>query len=106
MTEPLDPETKRLRKISPGELADEVGQLKAAIAALEAKLGAYKDEGVRRELREAEGTLFRITLAPPTQQARVDTKTLRLVMGDPFVDHFSRQVDLDWSLRCFARKAA
>jgi ribosomal protein L29 len=106
MTEKLDPETKRLRKLSPGELADEVGGIKAEIADLEAQLDAHKAEAVRRELREAEGKLFRVTLSPPSSQLRVDSALLRQVMGEAFVDHFSRIVPLDWVMRCFGRKAA
>jgi hypothetical protein len=106
MTEKLDPETKRLRKLSPGELADEVGSIKAEIADLEVRLDAHKAEAVRRDLREAGGKLFRVTLSPPSNQARVDSALLRQVMGEAFVDHFSRIVALDWVLRCFGRKAA
>ena len=58
MTEKLDPETKRLRKLSDGELADEVGTL-------EARHDVLKAEAIRRELkppaqhdRGARGTMF------------------------------------------------
>jgi hypothetical protein len=56
MTEPLDPELKRVRKLTPGELADEVGAVKAQISDLEAKLDGYKAEGVRRGLLEADAS--------------------------------------------------
>jgi hypothetical protein len=103
MTEPLDPEVKRLRRLTPGELADEVGGLKAQIADLETALLHHKVEAIRRGLDVADGQMFHITLTPPTQQLRVDGKTLRRVMGDPFVDHFSKACDTDWVMRCFAR---
>jgi hypothetical protein len=48
MTEKLEPEAKRLRKLSPGELADEIG-------ALEARHDVLKAEAIRRELHRAEG---------------------------------------------------
>jgi hypothetical protein len=48
MAEKLDPEAKRLRHISPRDLAD-------AIGALEARVEALKAEAIRRELRRAEG---------------------------------------------------
>ena len=48
MTEKLEPEAKRLRKLSPGELANEIG-------ALEARHDVLKAEAIRRELRRAEG---------------------------------------------------
>ena len=104
MTKPLDAETKRLHGLSPGELADEVGAVKAQIAAREDRIEVLKAEAVRRGLTEADGELFRITLSAPTFQFRIDSKLLRQVMGDPFADHFSRTVQLDWALRCVARK--
>jgi hypothetical protein len=103
MTEPLDPETKRLRRLTPGELADEVGGLKARIADLEVALLHRKVEAIRRGLEVADGQLFHLTLTPPTQQLRIDGKTLRRVMGDAFADHFSKACELDWVMRCFAR---
>jgi hypothetical protein len=106
MTRPLDPETKRLHGLSHGELADEVGAVKAQISDREGRLEALKAEAVRRGLREADGQLFRITLSEPTTGQRLDGKLLREVFGDSFVDHFSRQVPLDWAMRCVARKAA
>jgi hypothetical protein len=106
MTEPLDPEIKRLRKLSAGDIADEVGALKAQLAALDERLDAYKAEGIRRELREAEGKLFRLTFTEPGQCQTIDGQLLRRVMGEAFVDHFSRVFATDWIMRCSARKAA
>jgi hypothetical protein len=106
LTKPLAPETKRLRGLSAGELADAVGAVKAKISDLEAELDTLKAEAVRRDLREAEGKLFRVTLSPPGSHLRIDGTLLRRVFGDPFVDHFSRAVLTDWMMRCFARKAA
>jgi hypothetical protein len=57
MPEKLDPEAKRLRNISPGELAD-------AIGALEARVEVLKAEAIRRDLRRAEGEAYRIVLTP------------------------------------------
>jgi hypothetical protein len=51
-----DPEAKRLRHVSSGELAD-------AIGALEARVEVLKAEAIRRELRRAEGEAYRIVLA-------------------------------------------
>jgi hypothetical protein len=103
VTEPLDPETKRLRRLTPGELADEVGKLKAVIADLELGLDRHKAEGVRRGLEVADGDLFHLTLTPPGTSRRLDTRTLLAVFGDAFVNHFSRDVATDWVMRCFAR---
>jgi hypothetical protein len=106
MTEPLDPEIKRLRRLSAGDIADEVGTVKAQIADLEARLDCYKAEGIRRELAEAEGKLFRLTFTQPGTRQLIDGVLLRRVMGDPFVDHFTRTAPTDWIMRCSARKAA
>jgi hypothetical protein len=57
MPEKLDPEAKRLRNISSGELAD-------AIGALEARVEVLKAEAIRRELHRAEGENYRFRLAP------------------------------------------
>jgi hypothetical protein len=54
----LSLEGRRLRKLTDGELADEVGTL-------EARIDALKAEAIRREIRRAEGEDFRITLTPP-----------------------------------------
>jgi hypothetical protein len=62
MTEPLDPEIKRLRQLKPGELADEVGGIKAQIADLEAARVQRKVEVVRRGLDAADGQLFHPTM--------------------------------------------
>jgi hypothetical protein len=70
------------------------------------RIESYKAEGVRRGLSEADGKLFRLAFSPPTAQLRLDGKLLRAVFGDPFVDHFSRAVAIDWVMRCSARKAA
>lgn len=106
MTEPLDPETKRLRRLSPGELADDVGGPKAQIADLERALEQRKAEGIRRGLAEAEGALFRLTLTPPGTSRRLDPRTLSAVFGDAFVNHFSRDVATDWIMRCSGRPKA
>ena len=63
MAEKLDPEAKRLRNISAGDLAD-------AIGALEARVEVLKAEAIRRELHRAEGEAYRIVLTPPTTDAR------------------------------------
>ena len=63
MAEKLDHEAKRLRNVSPGELAD-------AIGALEARVEVLKAEAIRRELRRVEGEAYRIVLTPPGTQQR------------------------------------
>src|SRR5262244_660122 len=106
MTEALAPEIKRLRKLTPAALADEVGQLKARIAALDEQLEGYKAEGIRRGLEEIDGTLFRLTFSPPGSRFVTDSVLLRSVMGDAFANHFTRAIETGWVMRCVARTAA
>jgi hypothetical protein len=58
-----------LRKLSPGDLADEIG-------VLEARIDALKGEAIRRELHRAEGQAFKITLTPPGTSQRTDKAVL------------------------------
>ena len=106
MTAPLDAATKRLRGLSPGQLADEVGAAKAAIADANEVIEALKGEAVRRGITEANGTLFRITLSPPSEQQRIDSKLLEAEMGRDFIDRFSKTINIDWQMRCSARIAS
>jgi hypothetical protein len=88
---------KRLRKLSPGELADEAGKLKSA-------LGAIKDEAVRRELRRAEGNFYRLTLSPPGRQTRLDRARLEADKGHELIAPYLYEADTDWVMRCVARR--
>jgi hypothetical protein len=72
--EKLDPEAKRLRKVSPAYLADQIG-------ALEARIEVFKAEAIRRELRRAEGEAYRIVLTPPGTSQRTDKPLLLKVLG-------------------------
>jgi hypothetical protein len=98
VTAKLDPETKRLRKLTDGALADEVGTLKASIAALE-------EEAIRRGLRRAEGEDFKITLTPPGTSQRTDKPLLLRVLGiteDEYTARFCHLVKIGWRLTCSA----
>jgi hypothetical protein len=100
MTERLDPETKRLRKLAPGELADEIG-------VLEARIEALKTEAIRRNLRHAEGQAFRIVLSPPGTQQRTYKPRLLQVLGitaEEFAARFCRSVQTGWRLTCTPRR--
>jgi hypothetical protein len=102
MTERLHPEEKRLRKLSAGELADEVGTLKTQIDALEG-------EAIRRGLRTAIGQHFRIALSPPGTQQRTDKPLLLRVLGidaAEFAARFCSTVNTGWRLTCTALKPA
>ena len=98
-----DPEAKRLRKLSPGDLADEIG-------VLEARIDALKAEAIRRELHRAEGQAFKITLTPPGTSQRTDKPLLLKVLGITAAEYASRftyPVQTGWRLTCTAlRKVA
>ena len=96
----LDPEAKRLRKLSPAELADEAGALKA-------KTERVKDEAIRRGLRKAEGQAWKLSLSPPGTSQRTDRARLLEVMGiseSDFELRFCNRVETDWSMRVTAKR--
>jgi hypothetical protein len=96
----LDIEVKRLRKLSPGALADEAGALKA-------KTEAIKDEAIRRGLRKAEGEFWKLALSPPGQSNRTDKSRLLAVLGiseSEYVARFCSPTQMDWRMTCTARK--
>jgi hypothetical protein len=96
---PLDPEVKRLRKLSPAALADEAGALKA-------KTEAIKDEAIRRGLKKA-GQFWKLALTPPGQSNRTDKSRLLMFLGmseSEYVMRFTSPTQTDWVMRCTARK--
>ena len=86
-----------LREMTPGQLADAAGKLKAA-------LGDIKDEAIRRELRRAEGNTFRLTLSPPSRQMRLDRARLEEEHGHELIAPFLYEADTDWVMRVSARR--
>ena len=103
MTTKLDPEAKRLRRLTDGQLVDEIGEL-------DERHEALKAEAIRRELRRAEGALFKITLTPPGTSQRTDKKKLLEVLGmseGEYSARFCYAVHTGWRLTCTAlRKLA
>jgi hypothetical protein len=103
MPEKLDADTKHLRKVPPGYLADQIG-------ALEARIEVLKAEAIRRELRRAEGEAYRIVLTPPGTSQRTDKPLLLKVLGITTAEYtarFCNPVHTGWRLTCTAlRKAA
>ncbi len=96
----LDPEVRRLRKLSPGALADEAGGLKA-------RTEAIKDEAIRRGLTKAEGQFWKLALTPPAISNRTDKSRLLAVLGiseSEYVTRFTSPTRTDWVMRCTARK--
>ena len=96
----LDPETKRLRRLWPGALADEALTLKK-------RIDAIKDEVIRRRLKTAEGEAGRITLSPPGSQDRTERELLLKVLEiteAEFIARFTRTVQTDWRLTIKPRR--
>ncbi len=97
---PLDPEIKRLKKLSPAALADEAGAMKA-------RTEAIKDEAIRRGLTKAEGQFWKLALTPPSISNRTDKARLLAVLGiseSEYVTRFTSPTRTDWTMRCTARK--
>jgi hypothetical protein len=97
---PLNPEIKRLRKLSPAALADESGAAKATTEAI-------KDEMIRRDLRRADGAFWKIALSPPSVSNRTDRARLLEALDitdEEFVVRFTSPTETDWRLTCTPRK--
>lgn len=97
---PLEPEARRVRKLSPGALADEAGAAKE-------KIEAIKNEAIRRGFRTVEGAAWRLSLSPPGVSNRTNKATLLAVLGiseSEFVTRFTSPTQTDWVMRCTARK--
>ena len=92
--------TKRLKRLSPADLADEAFVAKAWIDAI-------KREAVRRGLKTAEGEVGRFSLSPPSTQERSDRTALLQALDiseADFISRFCRQVKVDWRLTISSRK--
>jgi hypothetical protein len=97
----LNPDLRRLRKLSPGALADEAGALKAGLEAI-------KEEAIRRGIKKVEGELSKLSLSPPSEQNRTDKAGLLRVLGiteSEYVARFTSPVHIDWTMRITAKKA-
>ena len=95
---------RRLRALTPAQLADEVGELKAQIADHREMEEAVKAELIRRKLLAADGALFHVSLTPPATQDRFSAKALLEDKGQKFVDRYKRPVEIGWVMNCHPRK--
>jgi hypothetical protein len=79
-----------LRNLSANALVDQLGAVKAEIAAFEGREKALRDELLRRGLTEAEGAMFSAAI---TQAVRwtLDTKAVKVEMGATWWDARCRQ---------------
>ena len=97
---PIEPEARRVRKLSPRALADEAGTAKETIEAI-------KNEAIRRGFRKVEGERWKLSLSPPGEANRTDKSRLLEVLGiteSEFIARFCTQTTTDWVMRCTARK--
>jgi hypothetical protein len=83
------PSVSPLHNLSAGDLADELGALKADIADLKAREDALRAELINRGLPEAEGSLFRATVTEALRQS-LDTERVRNEMGTAWCDARSK----------------
>jgi hypothetical protein len=79
-----------LHNLPPAQLVDQLGAVKAEIAALEVREKALRDELLHRGITEAEGAMFSAAI---TQAVRwtLDTKAVKAEMGAPWWDARCRQ---------------
>lgn len=103
MAKGLSDDEKYWRGLKPGQLADAVGGIKAAIGALNDRIVNAKNEALRRGLKEADGELFRITLSEPGTAWRLDRKALEAA-HPKIVASFLAEEPTEPVLRCVARK--
>jgi hypothetical protein len=83
---PLSP----FHNISAGDLADQLGTLKADIAKLEVREKALRDELVRRGSPSIEGTVYSATITDAVRWT-LDIKALKAEMGAGWYDAHCRQ---------------
>ncbi|HTV90137.1 MAG TPA: hypothetical protein VME41_14075 [Stellaceae bacterium] len=76
--------------LSAGDLADQLGTVKAEIAALQSREKALRDELVRRGEREIEGANFSASIADAVRWT-LDTKAVQAEMGADWYDAHCRQ---------------
>ena len=60
---------------------------------------------MRRELRRAEGNLFRLSLSPPGRQTRLDRARLEADQGTDFLAPYLYEEDTSWVMRVNARRS-
>ena len=88
-----------------GELADRVGELKAAKADLDAYLERLKSLFVASGRDEAEGVLFRVVLGTESVATTVDRKAVERDMGESWIAKYLKFGKPSRSFNCYARTA-
>src|SRR6266550_9128555 len=82
------PILSEFHNLSAGDLADQLGTLKAEIADLEARKRTIAGELIRRSDGEVEGSFYRATISDAVRWT-LDAKAVRSEMGEPW-----------WNARC------
>lgn len=91
-----------LHNLSAGDIIDELGGIKAAMADLKSREDILKAQLIERGVKEAEGALFRATLSGAARWT-LDTDRVKREMGAAWFDARSK-VAMVTSLRVSARK--
>jgi hypothetical protein len=87
------------------ELADRVGELKAAKSDLDAYLERLKALFIASGRDEAEGVLFRVVLSAESVATTVDRKAIEAAMGESSLARFLKFGKPSRSFNCYARTA-
>ena len=87
------------------ELADRVGELKAAKSDLDAYLDRLKALFVASGRDEAEGVLFRVVLGAESVATTLDRKAIEAAMGESWLARFLKFGKPSRSFNCYARTA-
>jgi hypothetical protein len=87
------------------ELADRVGELRAAKSDLDAYLDRLKALFIASGRDEAEGVLFRVVLGAESVATTVDRKALEAAMGESWLARFLKFGKPSRNFLCHARTA-
>jgi hypothetical protein len=79
-----------LHNLPPAQLADQLGAIKADLAALEIREKTLRDELLRRGVTEAEGALFSATISQSIRWT-IKASAVKAEMGAPWWDARCRQ---------------
>jgi hypothetical protein len=89
---------------STGDLADELGAVKAQAAEIKAREDALRTELIARDITEAEGSLFRATISTASRWT-LDAERIRAEFGDAWCTAHSKVATVV-SVRVSARTGA
>jgi len=85
------------------ELADRVGELKAAQADINDELARLKDQLAKSGESEAEGCLFRVTLSAASCSTILDRKAIERDMGEAWIAKYLKWSKPSRAMTCAAK---